>query len=250
MADKVTDALVDALKQCLADPAEQRLFKSGKLAGLFPGRGGAHAEAAARALHEGLLEVVRTEVKGKTAIEWVRVTPRGVDFLHEHESPVRILEELREVLRANQEGVPLWLARMQQDLWALSARLKEDVQRLTQRLEALGRRMEEALRRADAGAAHRANGTPANVPWAVEALAYLDRRRAADKAGDCPLPELFAALRQKHADLSVTAFHDGLRRLYDRNAVRLLPFPGQPGDLPEPEYALLDGAALLYYVTR
>jgi MFS family permease len=30
------------------------------------------------------------------------------------------------------------------------------------------------------------------VPWAVEALEYLDRRAASGAAGDCPLPELFA----------------------------------------------------------
>ena len=58
--DKVTEALIDALKQCLADPAEQRLFKSGKLDGLFAGRTGANAEAASRALADGLLEVVRS----------------------------------------------------------------------------------------------------------------------------------------------------------------------------------------------
>src|SRR5438309_354876 len=83
------------------EPGEQRLFRSGKLPGLFPGRGGPSAEAATRALHEGLLEVVRTEAKGKTSTEWVRLTPRGVDFLHDHESPARVLEELRQVLQAS-----------------------------------------------------------------------------------------------------------------------------------------------------
>ena len=62
------------LKQCLADPAEQRLFKSGKLDGLFASRTGTNAEAASRALADGLLEVVRTETKGKTTTEWVRLT--------------------------------------------------------------------------------------------------------------------------------------------------------------------------------
>src|SRR3954452_12143973 len=51
MPDRVTEVLTAALKQALADhPAEQRLYKSGKLEGLFPGRGGAGGEAAARAL--------------------------------------------------------------------------------------------------------------------------------------------------------------------------------------------------------
>jgi hypothetical protein len=250
MADKVAESLVDALRQCAAEGGEQRLFRSGKLAGLFASRGGANAEAAARAVREGLLEVVRTEVKGKTAVEWVRLTPKGVDFLHEHDSPVRVLEELREILRINQEGAPVWLGKMQQDLWALGNQVTEDVQRLTRHLESLSQRVEEALRRADLGKAQGPNGVPATVPWALEALAYLDRRQSAGGKDQCPLPELFAALRQKHADLSITAFHDGLRRLYDRRAVRLLSFKGQPDELPEPEFALLDGAAVLYYVAR
>jgi hypothetical protein len=48
--DKITEALLLALKLALGGPAEQRLYKSGKLEGLFPGRAGANSEAAARAL--------------------------------------------------------------------------------------------------------------------------------------------------------------------------------------------------------
>jgi hypothetical protein len=248
--DKVTVALVQALKQALAEPGEQRLFKSGKLAGLFAGRAGANGDAAALAVRDSLLEVVRSETRGKTTIEWVRLTPRGVNFLHDHDSPLRALEELRTLLQTTREGVPGWLATMRQELEALGNRLTEDVLRLMQRLDALGQRVDEALRRSDAGASPVADGLVDTAPWALEALSYLDRRRAGGAAGDCPLPELFAALREQYADLSVTAFHDGLRRLRDRRALRLLPAndPAQP--LSEPEYALLDGTAVLYYVTR
>src|SRR5437764_1102434 len=84
--DKLTEALVQALKQALAQPGEQRLFRSGKLPGVFAGRAGLNAEAAAQALRDGLLEVTRTETKGKTTTEFVRATPKGVEFLHQHES--------------------------------------------------------------------------------------------------------------------------------------------------------------------
>ncbi|HEV3257356.1 MAG TPA: hypothetical protein VG013_10785 [Gemmataceae bacterium] len=250
MVDKTTETLVEALRQALSEPAEQRLFRSGKLPGLFPGRGGPSAEAATRALHQGLLEVVRTEAKGKTTTEWVRLTPHGVDFLHRHESPTRVLEELRDVLQTSREGVPLWLARMRQELETLTARLTEDARRWTQRLEALSQRVDEALRRADAGSSQVPDGMAPIVPWALEALAYLDRRRDGGMPGHCPLPELFAAVRRQHADLSIKGFHDGLRRLDDRRALQLLPFTGPSQELPEPEFALLDGPAVLYYVTR
>src|SRR5438132_1107585 len=99
--DKVTETLLDALKLALAEPGEQRLFKSGKLPGLFAGRVGVNAEAAGQALRDGLLEVVRTEPKGKTTIEWVRITPRAMEFLHKQESPVVALTDLRTVLQVN-----------------------------------------------------------------------------------------------------------------------------------------------------
>src|SRR5262249_31165129 len=76
-ADRVEDTLIAALKAALAEPGEQRLYRSGKLPGLFATRSGANAEAAGRALRDGLLEVVRTETKGKLSVEWVRLTPAG-----------------------------------------------------------------------------------------------------------------------------------------------------------------------------
>jgi len=247
--DKVTDALIDALKVAVADPGEHRLFKSGKLDGLFPSRSGGNAEAAARAVREQLLEVVRTEPKGKTVVEWVRLTPRGVDFLHDQESPVQALRDLQAILQVTRAGVPLWLTEMRQDLQTLASRLAEEAQRWTQRLDSLSERVEEALRRAATGGPPVPEEVAAEAPWAQDALAYLDRRQVSGAPTACPMPELFGALRERHTDLSVTAFHDRLRRLRDRQALRLLPFTG-PGEMPEPEYALLDGATLLYYVSR
>ena len=248
--DKVTETLLDALKLALAEPGEQRLFKSGKLAGLFAGRGGVNGEAAAQALREGLLEVVRTESKGRATIEWVRITPRAMEFLHTRESPVQALKDLRTVLQTNREAVPLWLAEMRRELQALGSWLAEEAQRWTHRLDALSGQVETALRRAEASGPELPDGAGTETPWAVDALAYLDHRRTGGATGECPLPELFAALRDRYPDLSVNAFHDRLRRLHDRRALRLLPFTGPASDIPEPEYALLDGASLFYYVSR
>src|SRR2546430_1785478 len=77
MADKVIETLVEALKQSLAEPGDQRLYRSGKLPGLFAARNGLSLEAATRAIQDGLLEVVRTDAKGKSETEWVRLTAGG-----------------------------------------------------------------------------------------------------------------------------------------------------------------------------
>jgi len=244
--DKVTDALLAGLKQAMTQTGEQRLFRSGKLPGVFPARTGASADAAARAIRDGLIEVVRTEVKGKTAVEWVKLTPRGVNFVHDEESPVQVLRELRRELQVSREGVPAWLAQVRQDLLGWGARLADDAQKYLQRLDALTMRVEEALRRAEASVPVVSDGLASAVPWAADALAYLDRRGN----GDCPLPELFGALRDRHAALSLTGFHDGLRRLNDRRALQLVPFSSPSEQLAEPEYALLDGATVMYHVRR
>src|SRR5205814_4431235 len=133
------------------EPGEQRLYRSGKLPGLFPARTAANAEAASRALRDGLLEVVRSEVKGKLTVEWVRLTPAGVSFLHAHESPRAVLEELHGALQTTRAGVPLWLEGVQAELNAVGTRLEGEMRRLMHRLDGLSNRVEEALRRAEGG---------------------------------------------------------------------------------------------------
>ena len=247
-ADKINDALVHALKQALAEPGEHRLFKSGKLAGLFPSRSGVNAEAATRALQDGLLEVARTETRGKTAIEWVRLTPRGVEFLGQHQSPRRAVEELRAALQAARDELPAWHQEIHGRVQELADRFAEETRRFAQRLEGLSRQVEAALARLEEERLQVPDGVAEAVPWARDALDYLENRRTGGAGGECPFPELFTALQRQHGDLSVAAFHEGLRRLQEGRAVRLLPFTGPDADLPQPEFALFDRAAVLYYV--
>src|SRR5262245_58515961 len=135
--DRAAEILLEALKRGLAASGEQRLYRSGKLDGLFPSRAGASGEAAAEALRAGLLEVVRVETRGKSEFEWVRLTPRGVNWIHEHESPVQALRHLRAELRLSQQAVPAWLEQMQASLQSLNARLAEDARLWTERLDGL-----------------------------------------------------------------------------------------------------------------
>jgi hypothetical protein len=246
-SDKATGVLLEALKQGLAEQGEQRLYRSGKLPGLFSARTGTQAEAAAQALQDGILEVVRSETKGKTTVEWVRVTPRGVDFVARHESPVRAMDELRAALAATKEGLPEWVGHIRRSLQDLSERLTLEVQGVMRRLDALSQRVDEALRQA----AEKTPPVPAAAadafPWALDAVAYLDRRHQGNVDGPCPLPELFAAVGRPA--LSLSDFHAGLRRLQDRGVLKLLPFE-ESGELPEPEFALLDGTTVFYYAAR
>ena len=84
------------------------------------------------------------------------------------------------------------------------------------------------------------------MPWAVDAMEYLDRRETGGALGDCPLPELFHAVRVKFPELPLPAFQDGVKRLHDVRAVRLAPSPM----MVEPEYAVVADGKLMYAASR
>jgi hypothetical protein len=246
--EKQTELLLDALKAGLAGPGEHRLFRWGKLGGLFPGRTGPSGETATTAVRDGLLAITRTEAKGRLVVEWVRVTPKGVAFVHDRDSPKAVLRELRAVLGAAVNGVPGWMEQARQDVAAASARFEQRAGEMLARLESLAARVEDALRRAEAAAPALSEPMAKLVPWGVAALEYLDRRKVAGAADDCRLSELFDALAQTHPDLTLPAFQDGLRRLAETRAVRLA--AGDVAAVSEPEFAFVADGKLVWGVAR
>lgn len=240
------EVLLAALKAALAAQGEHRLFRSGKLPGLFPSRAGESAELALQALKDGLLEVVRTETRGKIVTEWVTATTKAGPFVHEHDSPKAALRELRDVLAATRAGVPAWLDEARAEVAQLSERFESHATALLRRLDDLADRIDAAIRRSELQAPQVAGAVADVVPWAADALAVLDRRRASGVGSSCPLPTLFAEVKARHAGLTLPSFHDGLRRLHDVRALRLAP----AAEMPEPEHALLADGALMYVAER
>lgn len=240
------DLLLEALKTAIHAPGEHRLFQAGKLAGLFPSRAGLANEAALQALRDGLLETVRTEAKGKLITEWVCATPKAVGFVHDHDSVRSVLRELKDVLHATRTGVPEFMVEARAELAALSANFEQRASAMLSRLDDLAKRCEAALRRAESSAPAASAPVRGVVPWAVDALEYLDRRAESGAPGACSLPELFSAVRVKFPALELPAFHDGVKRLHDLRAVALAPTAA----IPEPEYAVVVEGKLMYAVGR
>jgi hypothetical protein len=241
-----TEILLEALKTAIATPGEHRLFRSGKLAGLFPGRAGTSAEAAMLAVREQLLESVRTETRGKIITEWVKATPKAVTFVHDHDSPKSALRELKAVLDSTRAGVPVWMAEAKAEVASLAAQFEARAAAMLARLDDLATRVDAALRRAEMNGPAVAEPVGKVVPWAAVALEYLDQRTVTGATGECTLPELFHAVRVKFPILTLLAFHDGLRRLHDVRAIRLKPSVA----MSEPEYAIVLGGQLLYVAGR
>lgn len=240
-----TDTLLDALKAALAVPGEHRLFRSGKLPGLFTSRVGVAADASLYALQHGLLESVRTEVRGKVVTEWVKATPKAVDYVHDNDSSRAVLRELRTALADTREGIPAWLEEARRDLDSLSARFESRTAAILKCLDDLTQRVEAALRRAETSGPG-SQGSDL-VPWGIDALEYLDRRAAAGSPAECTLQELYLALGRKHPELRLAQFHDGLRRLNDLRAIRLL---GDSTSVSEPEYALVVDGRIVDRIQR
>jgi hypothetical protein len=245
--EKRDAALLEGLRAALS-AEEHRLYRSGKLDGLFAAKTGHIGEAAALAIREGLLEYARTETRGRFEIEWVRLTAKGIEYLYEHDSPKAVLSEMRDMLAAARSGIPMWQDEMLKSLERLAGTITEEMARYLGKLDALSTRVEESLRRAELGP-ELSSALHAVVPWGADALAYLERRKAGGASSDCALPELFGAVRGKHAGLTVREFHDGLRRLTDNRAVVLSAWSG-PGAMPQPEYALMADGRLMYHVSR
>jgi hypothetical protein len=239
--EKRSEFLLDALKTAVATGGEVRLFRAGKLNGLFPARTGSAGEAATTAIRDGLLSLVRTESKGKQVVEWVHVTPTGVTYLHDHDSPKAVLRELKQTLDAARGGLPEWMDAARQEVATLSERFERRAAEMLARLDSLANRVEETLRRAEAAGPTVSQALAEVVPWALAALAYLDSRKAAGATEPCPFPELYRAVRAE----SLAEFHDGLRRLYEAGAVRL-----EPAELSEPEFAAVIGGRLCGTISR
>lgn len=246
-ADRQTEHLLDGLKKAVAESGEHRLFRWGKLAGLFPSRIGPSGTAATFAIREGLLESVRSEQKGKLVVEWVRATPRAVDYLHQNDSPRAVLREIHQILGQTREGIPDWMHHARDEAAQLAMRFEHQSREILRRLDALNERVEAALRRLEVPSAKLSEPMGQLIPWGEKALDYLDRR-ASSTAQACPLPELFHAIRAELTDITLTAFHDGLRRLSDARLLRLQ--EASPESITEPEYALLIQGRMHWLVSR
>jgi hypothetical protein len=242
--DRQKFALLEALKAAALARGELRLYRRGKLSGLFAQRTRGNAEIANQAVQTGLIEVTRVEPIGKTSFEWVRVTQKGLDFLLESESPAHALAELRDALAVNEQGMPRWVADMNARIDALAQQLTAEVAQMRVRMEQVSQRAVEAIDRIEA-AQH--VPTPDGVPWAQETLEYLDGRKNVGLGERCPIADLYVALKEKHADMTIKDYHAGLKRMHEGKVLALLPSAGN-GDAPGPEYALLDGPAVYYYV--
>ncbi len=270
VADKVTQQILDALTRAAAEPAGTALYGTKSEPGLFPATAAAKP-AARKALDDGLLEVIRTETKGKQTRELAVATDPGLQFLLAQSSPKQVLEDFVRVLE-EREGQIAELVQATTRISTTLAGLKTTVamvlpQVVAQRITP--NRFEVPN--------FSTNGHSTSHPPAATTMPTVTARPVAtltrpvvseleDLAGailsricdwaasaaagqDCPLPELYRSLSTREVPPSVGMFHDCLRQLHDDHRIYLHPWTGPLYALPEPAYALLVGHNIGYYAS-
>ncbi len=238
MADKLTPLILDALARAAADPAGAPLYASKTEAGLFP-LSSAAKPAAKKCLDDGLLQLCRTDLKGKTARELYAATDKGMNYLVEHASPKQVIDDFVRILEERRGEA--------RGLLSEAKRIADGIDGLmgVVNLLASGGRQppvpEEIQQGADTPRSPETQDFPELL---LHALARWNA--AASVARDCPLPDLYLALP---APPSVGAFHDALRQLHADARIYLHPWTGPLYALPEPLFALLVGHEIAYYVS-
>ncbi len=281
MADKLTQAVLDALSRAAADPSGLPLYAAKADPGLFPATAAAKP-AAQKCLADGLLRVARTETRGKAAVECYTLTDAGWDALLAGVNPKQVLEDFVRAIEAREGQVDDLLAvgrRMADGLHGL----KDAVARVLKqpnpptpfpgREGGAGSKPPPFLGEGVGGgvlpstngthamtavATRPAPATVASPPTPAEAAAELaavvvarlaDWAAGATAGQDCPLSELYRSLTTRDPAPTVGEFHDALRTLHAAGKVYLHPWTGPLYALPEPTYALLVGHGVAYYAS-
>lgn len=249
VADKLTPLILDALARAAADPAGAPLYASKTEAGLFPNVSAAKP-AAKKCLDDGLLQLARTDAKGK-ARELYAATDRGLNYLVEHASPKEVIDDFVRLLEERRGEV--------RQLLGEAKRIADGIEGLVavvSRLNAspLG---ERGRGEGESGLVSQESPSPLTpFPQGREGpektgltahlLAALHQWSASTSvARDCPLPDLYRALPTPP---SVGEFHDALRQLHREGRISLHPWTGPLYALPEPLFALMVGHEIAYYV--
>lgn len=240
---QATELLISTLKKAHAAQAAILVHASGKSDGLFPRRTAESQAVMDQCLRDGLLELERTESKGKTLLEWVRLTPRGWQFLQQATSPREIIQELLARLDVQEAGMAQWVAQIKDQVLHLANRLESYLLKQEEEWRGLKAQCLAALAKIQTTNASSVLTSHAFLPWQLDVLTLAEQHAQIGRPV-CLLQDLFTTLQKAHADLTITSFHTGLLEMRDRGCIELLTTTQDISAMAEPEYLLLDGQHL------
>ncbi len=229
LGPSITPLILEALKRVACEPEGLPLV--GGKAGLFAANG-IGREAARHCKEQGLVRVLRSDIKGKTSSEICVITDRGLDLLTEQVDPFILLERLQHDLETQGRS---WRAAL------------ENLQHGKDRLTLLQQAVERVLERCPG---HSNSGSAVDgFRLEPKILAKLRTWQREGTLGDFPLPDLFQSVADDVPTMKLGEFHDTLRRLHEDKSIYLHPWTGPLYQLPEPAFALLVGHEIAYYAS-
>lgn len=235
LADTSQALILEALTRAAAAPEGLPLLGSKAAPGLFA-KSAVGKNAAGLCQEQGLVQILRSETRGKVTHQVCAITEKGLAHLLSQTNPRQALEAFVSALEARQEQVDALLA---------GARASQT------HLEALRRHAEKVLQQMQECpqtlSAQRNGKHESDCGDSIRA--QLRRWHEAHALEDCALPELFRSLKAAQASLSIGQFHDVLRRLHDQRQVYLHPWTGPLHELPEPALAMMVGHEIAYYAS-
>jgi hypothetical protein len=226
--------IVQALERAMTALDGLPLVAGKQTAGLFPS-GAAGKDAARSAADSGLFRVLRTEAKGKSAVEYFTLTEKGLAHLLEQSSPRPVLSALLASIDGCQAKIDRWIADVAESRKSLDG------------LRSLAERVLTAIQEPRTSLPAWARNGHTHEPQA-RIVELLHAWRESGKIGDCPLPELYEQVRGS-SKLTIGQFHDALRALHEQRAVSLHPWTGPMPELPQPAFSLLVGHEVAYYAS-
>jgi len=245
------EIILSALSKALADPTPRPLHGTKAKPGIFTGKAQSTLQAADMAQKEGWIE--RTgehRGKGKSRVVLWRVTPAGVAHALSGAAVPGLLTEMVEALKDQAHGLDVLGDKVDRSRQAL-AKQREAVETLRRRIappdvDAIVRRFAAAVPKKGSSEASAAAEAPAAWVDAVEA--HLEERQRAGVSG-VALSDLYKAVG-KPRDLTIGAFHDGLRSLVKANRIRLRPWTQPLYKLQNEQYALMWAQEIMFYAER
>lgn len=228
MLDRSTSLIVEGLTKALGASRGLPLIGSRTRPGLFAAAAAAR-QAAQLCKNQGLIEVVGTEKAGKSSLEICKINDKGLAFLLTQTSPRPILEQIARRLEERHDEI---------------AGLNGAAESIRDELDGLKAVVEKALHHAP----HHTNGNGV-APTKDPGLALRAALGRWDGRTDCPLPELYRRLEPTFPHWTIGRFHDQLRAMREEGLIYLHPWTGPLYEIPEPQFALLIGHEVAYYLS-
>lgn len=213
---------LSALLEAMTDGQPRVLFGAGKTPGFFKGSTEPVRQAAELAVREGwLVETNELAGKGAKAKRLYRVSPAGAQTAQEQSEPLVALRLLSKTIESRLAEAPRLLEAVDKvgaEANALSSALTQSRQQV-----------ESAIARVRAaGSAPPASTASEPTRTAKDDSAWLnDLPALVPPRGVEPrqtLGGVFDKLHERHPQLSLGAFQDAIRRLYEQGRIRLQPY--------------------------